>query len=217
MVTFAIRTDHTRALRQIIDKTRKFAQREFAGQDVKVNFAGSANNSYVWADLLIGSQTFSILVSKIAILLIAVLMFRSVQFGVIAVIPLVFSTLLVAGLAGYLSIPLDVSTALAAGVAIGVGVDYAVHFIFRYRREIIRTGDKLSATQSTMRSVGRTIVFNAVVVVIGFSVLLISQFPPHIKLGYFVVSYMIVSCLSALIVLPVLLAYSRTPLRVRGK
>jgi predicted RND superfamily exporter protein len=217
LITFAIRTDHTQALRRIIDKTRRYAEREFSGQNVKVNFAGSANNSYVWADLLIGSQTFSILISKIAILIIAVLMFRSLQFGVIAVIPLMFSTLLVAGLAGYLSIPLDVSTALAAGVAIGVGVDYAVHFIFRYRREIIRTGDKLSATQSTMRSVGRTIVFNAVVVVIGFSVLLISQFPPHIKLGYFVVSYMIVSCLSALIVLPVLLAYSRTPLEDQGK
>lgn len=211
LVTFAIRTDQTRALKRIIDKTRRFADKEFSGQNVKINFAGSANNSYVWADLLIGSQTMSILVSKIAILLIAVLMFRSIRFGVITVIPIVFSTLLVAGLAGFLAIPLDVSTALAAGVAIGVGVDYAVHFVFRYREELNRTGDKLLATQATMRSVGKTIVFNAIIVIIGFSVLLTSQFPPHVKLGYFVVSYMIVSCLAALILLPVLLGYSRDP------
>lgn len=217
LITFAIRTDHTQALKQIIDKARSFADKEFSGQDVKVNFAGSANNSYVWAELLIRSQTLSILLSKIAIMLIAVLMFRSLQFGIIAVIPLIFSTLLVAGLAGFFAIPLDVSTALAAGVAIGAGVDYAVHYIFRYREELRRTGDKLLATQATMRSVGKTIVFNALVVIIGFSVLLISQFPPHIKLGYFVVSYMLVSCLATLIILPVLLAYSQAPLQDRGK
>lgn len=210
LITFSIKTDHTQALKEIIDKTRAFADREFSGQHVKINFAGSANNSYVWADLLIESQTLSIVLSKIAILLIAILMFRSIQYGVIAVIPLVFSTLLIAGLAGYFDIPLDVSTALAAGVAIGVGVDYAVHFIFRYREELAIHGDKLPAIQATMRTVGRTIVFNALIVIVGFSVLLISQFPPHIKLGYFVVSYMLVSCLAALVILPILLSYSYT-------
>ena len=217
LVTFAIKTDHTEDLKQIIDKARVFADKEFAGDNVKVNFAGSANNSYVWAHLLIGSQTRSIILSKLAILIIAILMFRSLRIGIIAVVPLIFSTLLVAGVAGFLAIPLDVSTALAAGVAIGVGVDYAVHYIFRYREELIRTGDKLAATQATMRSVGKTIVFNALVVIIGFLVLLISQFPPHIKLGYFVVSYMVVSCLAALTILPVLLGFSKAEAKGQAK
>ena len=211
LVTFAIKTDHTQTLKDIIDDTKKYIDKEFAGQDVKVNFAGSANNSYVWADLLIGSQTLSILLSKVAILLIATILFKSLRLGLITVIPLTMSTLLIAGIAGFFSIPLDVSTALAAGVAIGVGVDYAIHYIFRYRDELNRTGDVLLATQATMRSVGRTIVFNAVVVTVGFAVLFTAQFPPHVKLGYFVVSYMVLSCLMALIILPVLFAYSRAP------
>jgi len=211
LVTFAIKTDHTQALRYIIDETRKYADREFAGQHVEVHFAGSANNSYVWADLLISGQTLSIVTSKLAILLIAALMFKSLRLGIITIIPLTVSTLLIAGAAGFLAIPLDVSTALAAGVAIGVGVDYAVHYIFRFRDEMRRGGDALSATQATTRSVGRTIVFNALVVTAGFAVLFISQFPPHVKLGYFVVSYMAVSCLMTLVILPVLFAYSRTP------
>ena len=210
LVTFAIKTDHTRALKDIIDKTERYVDKEFTGQNVKVNLAGSANNSYVWADLLIGSQTLSILLSKLAILMIAIIMFKSIRLGIITVAPLVFSTLLVAGVAGYFAIPLDVSTALAAGVAIGVGVDYAVHYIFRYREELSRSNDVLSAIKATMRSVGRTIVLNALVVMIGFSVLLLSQFPPHVKLGYFVVAYMAVSCLAALVILPVLFAYTRT-------
>ena len=210
LITFAIKTDHTRALKDIIDKTRQYVSKEFVGQKVKVNLAGSANNSYVWADLLIGSQTISILLSKLAILIIAIIMFKSIRLGIITVAPLVFSTLLVAGVAGFFAIPLDVSTALAAGVAIGVGVDYAVHYIFRYREELSRCNDTLLAIQATMRSVGRTIVLNALVVMIGFSVLLLSQFPPHVKLGYFVVAYMTVSCLAALVILPVLFAFSRT-------
>ena len=211
LISFAIKTDHTQALREIIDKTRRYVSTEFAGQNVKVNFAGSANNSYVWADLLIGSQTLSILLSKAAILLIAVIMFGSLWLGFITVIPLIFTTLLIAGVAGFLAIPLDVSTALAAGVAIGVGVDYAVHYIFRYRAELNKSHDALQATQATMRSVGKTIVLNALVVIIGFSVLFMSQFPPHVKLGYFVVAYMGVSCLAALVILPVLFAGARIP------
>ena len=211
LITFAIKTDHTQVLMDVIDKTKRYIAREFAGQDVKLNFAGSANNSYVWADLLIGSQTSSILLSKVAILVIATIMFGSLWLGIITVLPLIFSTLLIAGIAGFLAIPLDVSTALAAGVAIGVGVDYAVHYIFRYREELSHSGDKLLATQATMRSVGRTIVFNALVVIIGFSVLLMSQFPPHVKLGYFVVAYMTVSCLASLVILPALFAFFRSP------
>ena len=211
LITFAIKTDHTQVLRDIIDKTKRYIANEFGGVNVKLNFAGSANNSYVWANLLIGSQTSSILLSKVTILVIATIMFGSLWLGIITVIPLIFTTLLIAGVAGYLAIPLDVSTALAAGVAIGVGVDYAVHYIFRYRAELARSGDKLSATEATMRSVGRTIVFNASVVIIGFSVLLISQFPPHVKLGYFVVAYMAVSCIASLVLLPALFAFSRSP------
>lgn len=211
LITFAIKTDQTRELKDIIDKTKLYIAQKFAGQHVDIHFAGSANNSYVWADLLIGSQTWSILLSKVAILLIGWLLFRSLRLGLFTVIPLTMSTLLVAGIAGFLSIPLDVSTALAAGVAIGVGVDYAVHYIFRYQDELASLGDPLLATQATMRSVGRTIVFNAIVVTIGFAVLFASQFPPHVKLGYFVASYMVISCMMSLIILPVLFAYVRAP------
>ncbi len=92
-----------------------------------------------------------------------------------------------------------------------MGVDYAIHFIYRYEEEYRRFGDALSAAQATMRSVGKTVVFNAVVVTVGFSVLFWSQFPPHVKLGYFVVAYMVISCVVALVVLP-LLYYFRYPL-----
>jgi predicted RND superfamily exporter protein len=207
-LTFAIKTDHTQKLKAIIDSVKDYAAREFAGLDVDINTAGSANNSYVWAQLLINSQIMSILLSKIGILLMAVIMFRSFAAGLHTVIPVTATTILVGGAAGWLGIPLDVSTVLAAGVAIGVGVDYAVHYVSRYALERSRGLDEHAAVVAAMRSVGKPIVFNATVVAAGFLILGFSQFPPHIKLGLFVATYMAVSCLAALIILPVTFAFS---------
>ncbi len=208
-ITFAIKTDHTERLKAIIDDVRDYVSREFSDLDVAVNMAGSANNSYVWADLLIKSQVLAIVLSKIGIFLIAMLLFRSLTAGVYTVLPVTLTTIIVAGVAGWLLIPLDVSTVLAAGVAIGVGVDYSVHYIYRYALERKAGQGEQQATLGAMRSVGKPIVFNALVVTAGFLVLGLSQFPPHVKLGYFVASYMVVACLAALILLPLAFAYYR--------
>lgn len=208
-VTFMIKTDHTRALKRIIDKVKAAARRDFAGMPVDIHLAGSGNNSYVWAHLLIESQATAIIVSKLAIFIIATILFRSLLLGLFTVIPVSLTTLLVAGYAGFAGIPLDVSTALAAGLAIGVGVDYTIHYIYRYWDERKRGEDHSLATAATMRSVGKTIVFNAVIVAAGFSVLLMSRFPPNVKLGDFVSSYMMLSFIAALVIMPLLLAYKR--------
>ncbi len=209
LITTFIKTDHTKELKVVIDGVNNYVAEHFQGLDVDVNLAGSGNNSYVWADLLIGSQTDALVLSKVAILIVAGLVFASLIAGIYVVIPVTLSTLLVAGFAGIFSIPLDVSTALAAGIAIGVGVDYAVHFLFRYNSELKESGSHEQATANTLRTTGHTIVINAIVVSIGFAVLLFSSFPPHVKLGAFVTAYMIVSCLVAIWVLPSLLSYFR--------
>ncbi len=208
-VTFAIKTDHTQRLKAIIDEVRAFAQREFSDLGVEVHLAGSANNSYVWADLLIRSQVGAIVLSKLGIFLVAMLLFRSVLAGLYTVLPVTLTTVLVAGAAGWLGVPLDVSTVLAAGVAIGVGVDYTVHYLFRYAYQRQRGYDERQAVLAAMRSVGKPIVFNAAVVTAGFLVLGLSQFPPHVKLGYFVAAYMVVACLAALVLLPLAFAFYR--------
>ena len=204
-VSFLIKTDETQYLKEIVDDANNYVAQEMFELDVKVNLAGSANNSYIWAELLIDSQVMAVLLSKIGILIMAILLFRSVILGLLTVVPVTVTTLVIAGGIGLMGVPLDVSTALAAGVAIGVGVDYAVHYLFKYRYERKNLLTHSAAIIESMRSVGKTVVFNAAVVTAGFMVLLASQFPPHVKLGAFVSSYMIVSCVAALALLPMLL------------
>ncbi len=204
-VMVMIKTDETMHLHRIIDGLDEYAQELFAGTGVRVNYAGTGNNSYIWADLLIDSQTVALLFSKVAIFIMAMLLLRSITGGVAIVLPVVIATTIVAGFAGWFNIPLDVSTALAAGIAIGVGVDYAVHYVFRYKLHRAAGQDHNLAVMNTMKGVGRTIVFNAIIVSAGFAVLLLSEFPPHAKLGVFVVFYMMISCLVAIYVLPLIL------------
>ncbi len=210
-ISVRIKSDHTLQLKNIIDHVNAFVATRFKGLNAEVHLAGSGNNSYVWADLLIVSQAMSILLSKVGIFLLAAFFFRSALIGFFVVVPVSLSTLFIGGFAGLAGIPLDVSTVLAAGVAVGVGVDYAIHYIFRYQREIEAGKEHLEATRAVARGVGKTIVFNAVVVTAGFAVLLFSQFPQHAKLGQFVTAYMVVSCLIALVILPAM--YSLVKLR----
>lgn len=212
-ITFSIKTDHTKPLETIINEVRTIAAKELTPLKVDVNLAGSANNSYIWADMLIQSQLVSIIFSKIGIFLIAALLFRSLLMGFIVVIPVTLTTLFIGGVAGFAGLPIDVSTTLAAGVAIGVGVDYAIHYLVYYRRELANSGNHRLATLDTLRGVGKTIVFNATVVTLGFAVLFFSMFPPHVKLGYFVAAYMVVSCLVALWVLPLVLSFFKPKLQ----
>jgi len=204
-IVVMIKTDETMHLRKIIDAIDVFARKEFKGTNVSVNYAGPGNNSYVWADLLINSQTVALLFSKVAIFVMAALLLRSFLGGLAVVLPVVATTTIVAGMAGWLRIPMDVSTVLAAGIAIGVGVDYAVHYVFRYKFYREQGQSHEDAVMNAMRGVGRTIVLNAIVVSAGFSVLLLSQFPPHVKLGMFVMIYMVISCAVALYILPLIL------------
>ncbi len=204
-ITVSIKTDQTLYLKHIISSIKNYVDQNFADEQVQVNYAGSANNSYIWAQMLIDSQVWSLLFSKVAILILAVIWFRSFYIGAAVVLPVVIASLLVGGGAGWLGIPVDVSSVLAAGIAVGVGVDYAIHYVFSYTAERKAGLAHEAAVSETLRSVGRTIIFNAVVVVAGFSVLLLSQFPPHIKLGVFVVLYMVVSCVAALLILPLFL------------
>ena len=207
LVTYAIKTDHTQDLRVIIDRIRESANsgacRHERGcppaQPTILYLGATADRQPDHGDPAV----------KIGIFLLATLLFKSVLIALFTIAgDSDTSSPAAAGRASrWMSPP------LAAGVAIGVGVDYAIHYIFRYRDEAARHSDALTATQATMRSVGKTIVFSACVVTVGFGVLCFSQFPPHAKLGYFVAAYMVISCLVALITLP-LLYYFRD--RIRG-
>jgi len=116
---------------------------------------------------------------------------------------LALSMMVLFGLMGIFSIELNVATAMLSSIMIGVGIDYTIHFLWRYREER-RNHDPVEAVQITLTTTGRGIIFNALSVVVGFTVMLFSNFMP-IKFFGFLVVVSISACLfGAMILIPAL-------------
>jgi len=154
---------------------------------------------------LVLGQIYSLAVSYGVVLLILIIMFRSFLYALIGVIPLVITITFSFALMVISGIPLNMGTALIASVCIGIGVDYSIHFIHRYRIEAARTSDLASTVQVTMETSGRAIFLNAVAVAGGFSVLLFSSFIPVVYLGLLIPLIMATNALAALLIIPAFL------------
>lgn len=152
-----------------------------------------------FARLIINGQFFSLGLSIVVVSLCVMVLFRSVVSGFFCAIPLGLSMLVLFGLMGIFSIELNFATALLSSIMIGVGIDYTIHFLWRYREERI-VSDAMTAVHTTFTTTCRGIVFNALSVIIGFSVMLFSNFQPITFFGFLVV-VSIISCLAGGIVL----------------
>jgi len=160
---------------------------------------------YVRAELATKVQSGTIYSLGIALLMIGVLLlivFRSVAAGLLGIIPLSISVVVLFGLMGLTGVRLDVATALLSSVMIGVGVDYTIHFLWRYKEERNQNRPAREAVITTITTTGRGIIFNALSVIVGFFVLIISSFTPIRFFGILVV-VSILSCLvGSLVILP---------------
>ncbi len=169
------------------------------------NVAVIGGYGYVRTELATKVQSGTIYSLGIALLVILVLLsiiFRSVTAGLLGIIPLSISVVVLFGLMGLTGVRLDVATALLSSVMIGVGVDYTIHFLWRYKEERKQNRPAREAVITTITTTGRGIIFNALSVIVGFVVLIISSFTPIRFFGILVV-VSIFSCLvGALVILP---------------
>jgi predicted RND superfamily exporter protein len=122
------------------------------------------------------------------------------------VIPLLFAMLFNFGFMGWSNIHLNIVTMLTSSIAIGVGVDYAVHFIHRYRLER-KTMDVEKSVAAALHDAGVPIVLNAVTVGLGFAILTFSIFAGVEQMGLLIAIAMFTSCFGAIAILPVLFLF----------
>jgi len=132
---------------------------------------------------IVFNQAQSLVLAMIMVFIMVALMLRSFFGGLIGLLPITFSLVMVFGIMGYTRIPLDIATMLVGGIAIGTGIDYAIHFSSRFRHEL-RTGkDPHAAVIATMGSTGRAIMINVLTVIMGFLVLALAQLVPLQRFG----------------------------------
>jgi len=144
-----------------------------------------------------------------AILLMFVALFRALRLSVAAIVPNIISAGLILGLMGWIGIPLDIMTITIAAINIGIGVDDSIHYIHRFREEFQQDGDYWMAIRRCHNSIARAMYYTSVTVVLGFSILVLSNFIPTIYFGILSGLAMITALVANLMLLPVLLARFR--------
>jgi predicted RND superfamily exporter protein len=202
-VTFQLKGDDSQTINEALTVIKKF-EKPLGDMGVSINYAGSGYKALVFTDLILEGQIKSILVSLVLVLLLLTFMFKSIKAGLIGSTPIAITALISFGVMGALNIPLSTTTALLSSIAIGIGIDYAIHFLQNYRMNLKTESNQLDAIKTTMLHTGKAITFNAVVVISGFLVLLFSVFPPNRTLGALVSMNMFTSFLGTLTLLMIL-------------
>ncbi len=154
---------------------------------------------------LFSSQIQSLLIAYFLTLFLMILMRKSVSLGLISTIPIIFTVSLMYGALGFIGISLDYATMMIGGISIGVGIDYAIHFIHGYLKERDSGKSKEESALLALNEKGKAILTNALSVIFGFFILLFSSVLPLKNFGGTMVGAMFLSSFSSLTILPVFL------------
>lgn len=172
---------------------------------------------------LLRDQLTSFLITSTAIALLMGLAFRSPWIGLISLVPNVLPILVVIGGMGWLGIPINIGTAMIASVSMGLTIDNSIHYLTGYTRRRKAGVDHVVAIRETHADVGRALIFANIALVLGFTVLTLSQFIPLIYFGVLVSVAMVGGLIGNLVLLPALLGFtesakgSESPAGVHGQ
>ncbi|MDG5798993.1 MMPL family transporter [Marinilabiliaceae bacterium ANBcel2] len=174
-----------------------------------VAVAGPGLSKIQMADMVIRGQIASLILALLIIFILLSFIFKSLAAGVKGSLPMLLSVMFLFGTMGFLGIALDLVTALLSSIMIGVGIDYTIHFLWRYKIEYSLSKDNDTAIYKTLSTAGRGILFNAMSVIIGFSVLVFSSFAPLRFFGILIVISIFACLISAFLLIPAIVTVTK--------
>lgn len=200
-VTCQLRNFSTIDTGKIINDAKAFAAEHFpAGYTIEAT--GSGEMEYTMTNLVVSSQISSLLISLLSVFIIITISFGSGWAGLLGTVPLAFTILLNYMIMGFAGINLDLVTSIIASVAVGVGIDYTIHFLSTYKDERAKTDNLEVVTKTTFLKSGHGIITNALAVGLGFMVLCCSKFLVLRYIGILVAIVMFSSSMLAMTIIP---------------
>lgn len=190
---------------QLIDTIRTHLIDELGLQPAQVNITGMAVLYNNLLQSLFKSQILTIGAVFIAILIMFTILFRAVRLSIATIVPNMIAAGLILGLMGWVGIPLDIMTITISAISIGIGVDDSIHYVHRFREEYAIDEDYWAAVKRTHNSIGHALYYTTVTVVLGFSILALSNFIPTIYFGLLSGLAMTTALIANLMLLPVLI------------
>jgi predicted RND superfamily exporter protein len=154
---------------------------------------------------LFDSQIKTIAVVFGMIFIMFLFVFKSISLSVLALVPNMLPSLFVLGIMGLFGIPLDLMTITISAIAIGIGVDNAIHYVHRFKAEFKHDQNYLATMYRAHKSIGLAMFYTSITVASGFLVLVLSNFVPSVYFGLFTALAMLSALLANLTLLPKLI------------
>ena len=169
---------------------------------MQADWAGLTYINVVWQDNMVSGMRSALLGSFVIVLIIMTILFRSILWGLISMIPLAVTITFIYGLVGFMGKNYDMPIAVLSALTLGLSVDFAIHLVQRARQIYNETGNWTETVDLLFEEPVRAIIRNAVVIAIGFTPLLFAPLMPYKTVGFFMAAIMAVSGTATLLVLP---------------
>lgn len=200
LVTAMIKTISTDEIQKLIAETQNYIDNNYSSENTKTYISGLSVFINDFVDIIVQSSMTSIFLSIVLILIITGLFFSSFKWGLLSIIPLGSAVVLNFGLMGLSGIDLNHMTALLSSVIIGVGVDFSIHYISDYRRNLINEVPFEKINLMTSQDVGYPVLLD-VASNMGFIALFFSILIPLNHMGGLMVFAMISTSFGTLTIL----------------
>lgn len=173
---------------------------------IEMGWSGLAYINVVWQQKMVAGMIEALAGSALIVLLIMILLFRSFWWGMLSIIPLGVAITFIYGMAGLIGKDYDMPIAVISALALGLSIDFAIHFLISVREHLPQAGGGPSeAIRLVFNEPARGIARNAIVVALGFSPLLLAPLIPYQTVGWLMMSIMTSSALATLLMLPAIL------------
>ena len=190
---------------ELIKKIHKDLVSNFGLNENQVHLTGMLVLYNNMLQSLFKSQIQTLGVVILALIGMFMILFRSLKISLIAIFPNLLSIGVVLGVMGWLNIPLDMMTITIASISVGIAVDDTIHYIHRFTHEIKIDQNYIQAMHRCHGSIGHAMYYTSVTIIIGFSILVLSNFIPSIYFGLLTGLAMFIALMAALTLLPELL------------
>lgn len=202
-------SDHTLIRNDLLNKIKADLDERFikSGEEARLTGISVLYNNVLQS--LFRSQILTLGTVFMCILIMLIVLFRSLKLAIIGTLPNVFTAFFILGLMGIFGIPLDIMTITIAAITIGIGVDYAIHYIHRYKKEFALSKDNYQAIHKSQTTVGKALYFTSITITLGFIILALSNFVPSIYFGFLTSIAMLISLFATFSIIPLLLATTK--------
>ena len=174
-------------------------------QDIGYTVTGDAALHAICMDVFVRDLFVSLIAASGVIFALIAVLFRSLRTGLIATVPNLFPLIITIGWMKVRGFELNAGNVIVFAIGLGIAVDDTIHFLARYRLEMLRHSDQLAAVRATMQSCGQAIILTTILIVCGISVLAFSDFVPTRRFAELTAVTMLAALPGDLVLLPCLL------------